>query len=162
VTENGIIKLEPGFTSNLRKNYYLDSITKNLTYENLDKEELIKDEEYINKLKDINEIDKLITTSIIDEEDFFDTRHKDVFCGNDYKEVVDQCPRSWINEEAKKIVENYKKKESKKLNKKDALEKYDNEFERTKNKRKTLEEMLNISKKKVIQAKIVQVKILEE
>ena len=76
-TENGIIKLQPGFIANLRANIYLDSFyKKKLSNENLDEDKLIKDEKYINKLKDNNEIDKFITTSIIEDDHFLNERHK--------------------------------------------------------------------------------------
>lgn len=49
LNENGNTRLEPGFKENLRKNIFLDKINKELVYENVKENEIIKDEEYLNK-----------------------------------------------------------------------------------------------------------------
>ena len=96
MTESGLTLLEPGFKENLRKNFFLSEITGDLSSQNLDEEELIKDEEHFQNIKDEDEIDKLITTQIVKDDHFFNNRLKDEISGNDYKEVVDQQPRQWI------------------------------------------------------------------
>ena len=122
LNDNGITKLQLGFRTNHRTNYYLAEI-KNISYEEIMKDELIKDEENLNKLQDENEIDKLITTPLIEDNHFFDPEKKDEYSGNDYKEVVDQYPRKWLNDN--------------KLNKyqliksvNDALDEYDSEVDK--------------------------------
>ena len=127
LNENGITRFEPGFKPNLRKNIFLDKMNEKLIYENLVENEIIKDEEYLDNLKDKNEIDKLKMTSIISDDYFFNQKLKDEFCGNDYKEVVDQSVRKWILKDDKKEEE-----EEKNITLHDALNKYNEEYEKTK------------------------------
>ena len=99
MTEDGITKLEPGFKKNTKKNFYLAKIYEKLLNIDLEDNEVIKDEE---KLLDLDEDDedaqKLITTTIVADNHFFNNKLRDKFFGNDYKEVVDQHPRKWILE----------------------------------------------------------------
>ena len=123
LNKEGINKLQIGFKNNQRTNYYLQNI-KSFTDEELNKDELIKDEENLDKLKNEEEIDKLITTQIIEDNHFFNTDLKDELCGYDYKEVIDQYPRKWLDKNKKikniliKTVEN-------------AIEKYNEEKMKT-------------------------------
>ena len=96
MTEEGITKLEPGFKSNLRTNYYLGEVMGKLSNQDLNKDELIKDEKELEKLNNEVDIDKLITTPIVEDDHFFNQKLKDEISGNDYKEVVNQHPRNWI------------------------------------------------------------------
>ena len=96
MTVNGISKIEPGFKPNPRKNFFLDGITGKFLLQNILKDEIIKDEEKLVKLKDDVVIDKLITTPIVDDEHFFNNKLKDDISGNDYKELVNQFPINWI------------------------------------------------------------------
>ena len=96
MNEDGITKLEPGFKANLRINYYLGEKIGKLKNQDLDKDELIKDEKELQKLNNDVEIDKLITTPIVEDDHFFNKKLKDEISGNDYKEVVNQHPRNWI------------------------------------------------------------------
>ena len=134
MTDKGIKRLEPGFIQNMRKNLYLDSIKQILSYENLKGDEIIKDEECFNNIKDTKDIDKLTTITIIEDSHFFKESLKDEFCGNDYKEVVDQRQRNWISNTTQSIIEKFKKKESKNFNKDYALDKFNLEFEKAKEK----------------------------
>ena len=134
MTEKGIKRIEPGFIQNIRKNIYLDSITQILSYESVKGDEVIKDEECFNNIKNTKDIDKLTTITIIEDSHFFKESLKDEFCGSDYKEVVDQKQRNWISNAAESIIKNYKKKESKLFNKEYALDKFNKEFEKTKEK----------------------------
>ena len=142
MTESGLTLLEPGFKENLRKNFFLSEITGDLSSQNLDEEELIKDEEHFQNIKDEDEIDKLITTQIVKDDHFFNNRLKDEISGNDYKEVVDQQPRQWIiNDPKQKYLQTCIMKTSnsgKSLDLKDALQLYDNEQQKTKIKAKTI------------------------
>ena len=96
MTEEGIIKLEPGFKLNQRTNYFLGEYFGKLTNEDLTKDELIKDEKELEQINNEVEIDKLITTPIVEDDHFFNQNLKDEISGNDYKEVVNQHPRNWI------------------------------------------------------------------
>ena len=96
MTIDGITKLEPGFKPNPRKNFFLGGIFGRLLNSDLNKDELIKDEAQLAKLKDDVAIDKLITTPIVEDDHFFNKKLKDEISGNDYKEVVNQFPRNWI------------------------------------------------------------------
>ena len=142
MTESGLTLLMPGFKENLRKNFFLSQITGDLSSQNLDEEELIKDEEHFKNIKDDDEIEKLITTQIVKDDHFFNNRLKDEISGNDYKEVVDQHPRQWIiNEPTQKYLQTCIMKSGnagKSLGLKDALQLYDNEQQKTKIKAKTI------------------------
>ena len=151
LTEDGITRFEPGFRPNVRKNLFLDKITETISYENLNENEIIKDEEHLDILEDKNEIDKLKMTSIISEDYFFKKKLEDEYCGNDYKEVVDQSVRNWIlkdekkeedeeREEDKKKEEEEQKEEGKTITLNDALNKYNEEYEKTKEILKEIEE----------------------
>ena len=96
MTVDGITKLEPGFKENSRKNFFLGGIFGKLLNQDLNKEEVIKDEAQLSKLEDDIAIDKLITTPIVDDDHFFNEKLKDEISGNNYKEVVNQFPRHWI------------------------------------------------------------------
>ena len=116
---DGITKFQPGFKNNSKTNYYLTNIKK-LSLEQLNEEKIINDEEILIKISDEEELDKLITTDLIEDNYFFDDNLKDKFCGNDYKEIVNQYPRKWL----------YNKKLDDSLlinNVEEALEKYDSE-----------------------------------
>ena len=96
MTVDGITKLEPGFKTNPRKNFFLENIMGKLLNQNLNQEEVIKDEAQLAQLKDDVAIDKLITTPVVEDDHFFNEKLKDEISGNDYKEVVNQHPRNWI------------------------------------------------------------------
>ena len=96
MTDEGITKLEPGFKTNPRTNFFLGEMFKEINIEDLNKDELIKDEEELEKIDNEVEIDKLITTPIVEDDHFFNKKLKDEISGNDYKEVVNQTPRNWI------------------------------------------------------------------
>ena len=142
MTESGLTLLELGFKENLRKNFFLSQINGDLLSQNLDEEEVIKDEEHFKDIKDEDEIDKLITTQIVKDDHFFNNRLRDEISGNDYKEVVDQHPRQWIiNDPTQKYLQTCIMKTSnagKSLDLKDALQLYDNELQKTKIKAKTI------------------------
>ena len=97
MTDEGITKLEPGFKPNPRTNFFLgENFAKETNIQDLNKDELIKDEEELEKINNEVEIDKLITTPIVEDDHFFNKKLKDEISGNDYKEVVNQHPRNWI------------------------------------------------------------------
>ena len=135
MTDEGITLLEPGFEKNLRKNYFLDEIVEKLANQDLKKEELIKVENYINNMNDANKIDKLITTSIIEDDQYFNENLEDDVNGYDYKEVVDQYPRKWIMNSIPK-KDDHEKNIIKTIE--DALRRYDEECENFTKKSKTM------------------------
>ena len=94
MTEEGITKLEPSFDENIRTNFYLKNKIKHMKEK--DKDELILDEGNIEKINNEDEIDKLITTPVINDDKFFNKKLNDIISGNDYKEVVNQAPRKWL------------------------------------------------------------------
>jgi len=96
MTDEGITKLEPGFKPNPRTNFFLGEMLGKINMEELNKDELIKDENELEKIENEVEIDKLITTPIVEDDHFFNKKLKDEISGNDYKEVVNQTPRNWI------------------------------------------------------------------
>ena len=93
MTLDGIIRFEPGFEPNLRKNFFLGSFGSLL---NLKDDGPIKEEKTLLTLNDALKINQLLTTSIIDDGHFFNTNLKDKISGNDYKEIVNQGGRNWI------------------------------------------------------------------
>ena len=99
---DGIILFQPGFNSNKRTNFYLSTEANNLTKEDLSRDTLIQDEAHLSQLNDAIQIDKMITTPIIEENHFFNAKLNDTISGNDYKEVVNQNPREWIMKASEK------------------------------------------------------------
>ena len=93
---DGILLLQPGFNTNRRNNFYLSTEANNLTKEDLSRDVLIQDEVELSKINDAVQIDKMITTPIIEENHFLDEKLIDDISGNDYKEVVNQNAREWI------------------------------------------------------------------
>ena len=93
---DGILLLQPGFNTNRRNNFYLSTEANNLTKEDLSRDVLIQDEVELSKISDAVQIDKMITTPIIEENHFLDEKLIDDISGNDYKEVVNQNAREWI------------------------------------------------------------------
>ena len=63
MTEQGVTKLEPIFDENVRPNFYLKHKANKLSQDDLNKDELILDEDQLSKLTNEDEIDKLITTN---------------------------------------------------------------------------------------------------
>ena len=131
MTKDGITKLEPGFKKNTKKNFYLAKIYEKLLNIDMEDNEIIKDEEKLLNLDDDDEdAQKLITTTIVADNHFFNNKLKDKFFGNDYKEVVDQHPRKWILESSNRnlgIIE----EEKENLNLEDTLKLYEKEKEKT-------------------------------
>ena len=122
MTENGIHLLNPIFNENPRTNFFIRKIFDTLNDKNLEKEEFILDEEHLDKIKNEEDIDKFITTPILEDSHFFNNKLKDEIPGNDYKEVVNQTVRNWI------INKDKDKKNFKKINNlNDALRTFDEE-----------------------------------
>ena len=125
MTKEGIHLLSPIFNENPRTNFFIRKMFDTLTMKDLDKEEFVLDEEHLDKIKNDEDIDKFITTPIIEDNHFFNNKLKDDISGNDYKEVVNQAPRQWI---MKKDMENKNLKNLKKINNiNDALRNFDEE-----------------------------------
>jgi len=120
---DGITYLEPGFKENIRSNYYLDKIFGRFSEQDLEENEIIKEEDFFDKINDENEIDQLITTPLIPEDLLNKNNLKEEISGNDYKEVVDQSPRKWILNSI--IIKNDDKKLDKSLSLNGALKLYD-------------------------------------
>ena len=127
--EEGITRLETGFKQHSRKNFFLDKAD-----DNFDKDELILDEENLGKIEDKDEKEKYIITSIVEDDHFFNKELKDEYCGNDYKEVVDQYPRNWMLKESVPNISDNRidEKKSNKLDLDGALNLYNKESEKTK------------------------------
>jgi hypothetical protein len=96
MTESGIHLLNPIFNENPRTNFFIRKIFDTLSLTDLEKEEFIFDEQHLDNIKSEDDIDKFITTPIIEDNHFFNNKLKDEIAGNDYKEVVNQTPRNWI------------------------------------------------------------------
>ena len=94
MTEEGITRIETFFDENIRSNFGLKN-KGNKIKEN-DKDALILEESEIDKINNEDEIDKIITTPVINDDNFFNKKLEDIISGNDYKEVVNQAPRKWL------------------------------------------------------------------
>ena len=96
MTMDGITCLLPYLDKNLRPNVYLSKKISELTLEDINKDEIILDEKYLSKLTDEEEIDKYITTPLIDDAHFFNFNLKDDIFGNSLKEVIKKQPKRWM------------------------------------------------------------------
>ena len=96
MTSDGISTILIYFDKNHRINHYLDKTISKLTLEDISKDEIILDEAYLAKLEDKNEIDKFITTALIDDAHFFNFKLKDDIFGNSLKEVIKKKPKRWM------------------------------------------------------------------
>ena len=96
MTMDGISCLLPYFDKNLRPNFYLSKKISQLTLDDINKDEIILDEKYLSKLTDQEEIDKYITTPLIDDAHFFNFNLKDDIFGNSLKEVIKKQPKRWM------------------------------------------------------------------
>ena len=98
MTLDGITCILPYLDQNYRPNVYLSKRIANLTMDDINRDELILDERYLSKLKDKEEIDKYITTALIDDAHFFNFDLKDDIYGNSLKEVIRKQPKRWMRE----------------------------------------------------------------
>ena len=121
LNQDGITQIQLGFKKNQKTNYYLSKI-KNFSLEELNKEEIIKDEEILTEINDEEELDKLITTDLFEDDDCNRDYLNDKFNGNDYKEVVNIYSRKWPNDE---IFDENSDKNLLINSVEDAIEKYD-------------------------------------
>jgi hypothetical protein len=93
MTLDGIIRFEPSFETNVRKNFFLGSFGSLL---NLKDDGPIKDESTLLTLNDAIKINQMVTTPVIADNHFFNTNLKDKISGNDYKEIINQGGRNWL------------------------------------------------------------------
>ena len=93
MTSDGITTLLLYFDKNYRPNHYLTKKISQITLNDLSKDEILLDEAYLAKLTDKNEIDKFITTALIDDAHFFNFKLKDDIFGNSLKEVIVKKPK---------------------------------------------------------------------
>ena len=98
MTFDGISCLLPYLGRNYRPNVYLKKKIADLTMDDINKDEIILDEKYLSKLEDQEEIDKYITTALIDDAHFFNNDLKDDIFGNSLKEVIRKQPKRWMRE----------------------------------------------------------------
>ena len=96
MTSEGINVVLVYFDTNYRPNLYLAKKISEITLEDLNKDEIILDESYLAKLDDKEEIDKYITTTLIDDAHFFNFDLKDDIFGNSLKEVIRKKPKRWM------------------------------------------------------------------
>ena len=101
MTSDGVTTLLIEFVKNYRPNHYLTKKISKLTLDDLSKDEIILDEAYLAKLTDKNEIDKFITTALIDDAHFFNFKLKDNIFGNSLKEVINKKPKKWMVQQRK-------------------------------------------------------------
>ena len=121
----GITFFQPYFIYSTRKNIFLsDGI-----FSKIKEDDLIYDEVEINKINDPNEIDKMITTSVIPDNYFYkNTAEKEEITNKNFKDVSFYEPRKWLLDKNKikdylsldSILNNYELERSKtKINKND-------------------------------------------
>ena len=147
--KEGITKLFPMFNKQNKKvNFFLNKISGKLLNQNLKEEEIIKDEETLANLKDDEEIDKMITTPIVEDNYFFNKNLKDRISGNDYKEVIDQGMRKWI-------IQRNKSKHLDKIDSKTSITKIDDALKRyDEEKSLTIQKSYNFLAKKITKCQL--------
>ena len=127
MTEDGLTTILPYFEKNHRSNHYLSKKISELTLEDLSKDEIILDESYLAKLTDKNEIEKFITTVLIDDSHFFNFKLKDDIFGNSLKEVINKKPKKWMMQ---KIGGKKRERQQKSISLNDFMRKFDEEQKR--------------------------------
>lgn len=127
MTEDGITTILPYFETNHRSNHYLSKEISELTLEDLSKDEIILDESYLAKLTDKNEIEKFITTVLIDDSHFFNFKLKDDIFGNSLKEVINKKPKKWMMQ---KIGGKKRERPQKSISLNDFMKKFEEEQKR--------------------------------
>ena len=127
MTEDGLTTILPYFEKNHRINHYLSKKIPELTVEDLSKDEIILDESYLAKLTDKNEIEKFITTVLIDDSHFFNFKLKDDIFGNSLKEVINKKPKRWM---MKKIDGKKRERRQKSISLNDFMRKFEEEHRR--------------------------------
>ena len=127
MTEDGLTTILPYFEKNHRINHYLSKKIPELTVEDLSKDEIILDESYLAKLTDKNEIEKFITTVLIDDSHFFNFKLKDDIFGNSLKEVINKKPKRWM---MKKIDRKKRERRQKSISLNDFMRKFEEEHRR--------------------------------
>ena len=127
MTEDGLTTILPYFDKNHRANHYLSKNISELTLEDLSKDEIILDESYLAKLTDKNEIEKFITTVLIDDSHFFNFKLKDDIFGNSLKEVINKKPKKWM---MKKKEDKKRERSPKSISLNDFMRKYEEERKR--------------------------------
>ena len=123
----GITFFQPYFIYSTRKNIFLsDGI-----FSKIKEEDLIYDEVEINKINDPNEIDKMITTSVIPDNYFYkNTAEKEEITNENFKDVSFYEPRKWLLDKNKikdylsldSILNNYELERSKTIINKNGLQ----------------------------------------
>ena len=98
MTKEGISKFEPIFINNPDINYFL----RHIPNQNMKEDEIIKEEEKLIDLKekvddDNDNFDKILITPIIEDNILVEKDLDEKYCGNDYKEIIEQTPRKWIS-----------------------------------------------------------------
>jgi len=93
MTIDGITRFEPGFETNVRKNFFLGSFGSLL---NLKDDGPIKEEKTLLTLNDALKINQMVTTPLFEDGHFFNPNLRDKISGNDYKEIVNQEGRNWL------------------------------------------------------------------
>ena len=127
MTEDGLTTILAYFDQNHRTNHYLSKQISELTLEDLSKDEIILDESYLAKLTDKNEIEKFITTVLIDDSHFFNFKLKDDIFGNSLKEVINKKPKKWM---MKKIEGKKRERRQKSISLNEFMKKYEEEQRR--------------------------------
>ena len=127
MTIDGLTTILLYLDKNHRPNHYLTKKIADLDLDDVSKDETILDEAYLAKLTDSNEIDKYITTVLIDDAHFFNFKLKDDIFGNSLKEVIRKKPKKWM---AQKIVKKGGPRPKRVFTLKDLMLKFEEEYKR--------------------------------
>ena len=127
MTIDGLTTILLYLDKNHRPNHYLTKKIADLDLDDVSKDETILDEAYLAKLTDINEIEKYITTVLIDDAHFFNFKLKDDIFGNSLKEVIRKKPKKWM---AQKIVKKGGPRPKRVFTLKDLMLKFEEEHKR--------------------------------
>ena len=107
--EEGITLFEPGFLPNVRKNYVLNNIDDEINEIKI--EDYLFEEKLLKNMEG-DEYNKLLTTTIIENDKNFISEKDEQIPGYDYKEVIELSNREWIinkekNDENFNLINSY-------------------------------------------------------
>ena len=95
VKSGTVTQFQPFFIDSPRTNVFLKKNLNEIDQEFIMNEPLLYDENHLAKLVDEKQIEKFISSAIVNDDHFFDKNLMDRIAGHDVKEIIEMKPRKW-------------------------------------------------------------------